>query len=96
MRLWSHARISHQHCRKTQGECHYHAALQIAKRQSLIATLPSKAAKIFTDDPDIVLREPPFDIPPIALKMAWSALLHHDAGHIWLRRLIGDVAAEMQ
>ena len=31
---------------------------------------------------------PPFDIPPIALKMAWSALLHHDAGHMWLRRLI--------
>ena len=75
---------------------HYHAALQIAKRQNLIATLPSKAAKIFKDDPNIVLREPPFDIPPIALKMAWSALLHHDAGHIWLRRLIGEVAADMQ
>jgi hypothetical protein len=27
--------------------------------------------------------------------MAWSALLHHDAGHIWLRRLISDVASEM-
>ncbi|WP_218312898.1 LysR family transcriptional regulator [Alteromonas antoniana] len=74
---------------------HYHAALQIAKTQNLIATLPSKAAKLFTDDPSVVLKAPPFDIPPIALKMAWSALLHHDAGHIWLRRLIGDVAAEM-
>ena len=74
---------------------HYHAALQIAKTQNLIATLPSKAAKLFADDPSVVLKAPPFDIPPIALKMAWSALLHHDAGHIWLRRLIGDVAAEM-
>ncbi len=74
---------------------HYHAALQIAKKQKLIATLPSKAARLFKHDPDVVIKEPPFDIPPIALTMAWSALLHHDAGHIWLRRLISDVASEM-
>jgi DNA-binding transcriptional LysR family regulator len=75
---------------------HYHAALQIAKTQNLIATLPSKAAKIFQDDPSVTIVKPPFDIPPIALKMAWSALLHHDAGHIWLRRLIGEVAADLE
>lgn len=74
---------------------HYHAALQLAKTQNLIATLPSRAAKIFKDDPDIVVLPPPFDIPPIALKMAWSALLQHDAGHIWLRRLIADVSERM-
>lgn len=74
---------------------HYHAALQIAKTQNLIATLPTKAARLFIDDPLVVLKAPPFDIPPIALKMAWSALLHHDAGHIWLRRLISDVAERM-
>lgn len=75
---------------------HYHAALQMAKNQKLIATLPSKAAKIFADDPLIKVVPPPFDIPPIALKMAWSALLQHDAGHIWLRRLISEVAENMQ
>lgn len=74
---------------------HYHAALQLAKTQNLIATLPSRAAKIFKNDPELVVLPPPFDIPPIALKMAWSALLHHDAGHIWLRRLIADVAERM-
>lgn len=74
---------------------HYHAALQMAKAQNLIATLPTRAAQIFKDDPAIKIVAPPFDIPPIALKMAWSALLHHDAGHIWLRRLIGDVANKM-
>ncbi|MEG3765732.1 LysR family transcriptional regulator [Alteromonas sp. 14N.309.X.WAT.G.H12] len=74
---------------------HYHAALQIAKTQNLVATLPSKAARLFKDDPNVIVKDPPFDIPPIALKMAWSALLHHDAGHIWLRRLIGEVAADI-
>lgn len=70
---------------------HYHVALQLAKAQNLIATLPSKAANLYANDPKVTIMEPPFDIPPIALKMAWSALLHHDAGHIWLRRLIAEV-----
>lgn len=74
---------------------HYHAALQLAKTQNLIATLPSRAARIYADDPELEITAPPFDIPPIALKMAWSALLHHDAGHMWLRRLIADVADSM-
>lgn len=74
---------------------HYHVALQLAKAQNLIATLPSKAAKLYQDDPDVTILPPPFDIPPIGLKMAWSALLHHDAGHIWFRRLIGGVAEQL-
>ena len=74
---------------------HYHVALQLAKAQNLIATLPSKAASLYKSDPSVVVLDPPFDIPPIALKMAWSALLHHDAGHIWLRRLISEVAASL-
>lgn len=70
---------------------HYHVALQLAKAQNLIATLPTRAAKLYSQDPEVEILAPPFDIPPIALKMAWSALLHHDAGHIWLRRLIAEV-----
>ncbi|MDF2176982.1 LysR family transcriptional regulator [Aliiglaciecola sp. CAU 1673] len=75
---------------------HYHVALQLAKEQQLIATLPSRAAKIYQDDPNMAILEPPFDIPPIALKMAWSALLQHDAGHIWLRRLIMETARDLE
>ena len=72
---------------------HYHMALWLAKEQGLIATLPTKATEIYADNSDVIVLEPPFDIPPIALKMAWSPLLHHDAGHIWLRRLIVEVGS---
>lgn len=75
---------------------HYHVAMQLAKTQNLVATLPSKIANMYADDPNICVLEPPFDIPPIGLKMAWSSLLHQDAGHIWLRRLISDVATEQK
>jgi DNA-binding transcriptional LysR family regulator len=74
---------------------HYHVALQLAKAQNLVATLPTKAANLYHSDPDVEILAPPFDIPPIALKMAWSALLQHDAGHIWLRRLIADIGAKL-
>jgi len=67
----------------------------LRKSRSLLLPYLVKLPVCFKHDPDVVIKEPPFDIPPIALKMAWSALLHHDAGHIWLRRLISDVASEM-
>lgn len=69
----------------------YHMAMWLAKEQGLIATLPTKATEMYADNDDVIIVDPPFDIPPIALKMAWSPLLHHDAGHIWLRRLIVEV-----
>ncbi|MDN4503772.1 LysR family transcriptional regulator [Alteromonadaceae bacterium BrNp21-10] len=74
---------------------HYHVALQLAKAQNLVATLPSRAAKIYADDPAVVILPPPFAVPEIELKMAWSALLQHDAGHIWLRRVMSDIAEQL-
>lgn len=70
---------------------HYHVALQLAKEQDLVATLPSRAANLYSHNPDVCIIPPPFEIPPFPLKMAWSALLQHDAGHIWFRRLITEV-----
>jgi hypothetical protein len=69
-------------------------AMWLAKEQGLIATLPTKATELYADNDKVKVLEPPFDIPPIALKMAWSPLLHHDVGHIWLRRLIVDVGSK--
>lgn len=70
----------------------YHVAMYLAK-EGLVATLPSKAAKLYEDSPDLVLREPPFAIPAIELKMIWSPLLQHDDGHRWFRQLLAEVAA---
>lgn len=70
----------------------YHVAMYLAK-EGLIATLPSKAAKLYEDSVDLVLRKPPFEIPSIELKMIWSPLLQHDDGHRWFRQLVADAAA---
>jgi DNA-binding transcriptional LysR family regulator len=75
---------------------HYQVAMQLAQQGDLIATLPSRAAELQLSNPKVVVKAPPFDIPEFELKLAWSPLLHHNAGHRWLRRLIVNAGQESQ
>ncbi len=74
---------------------HYPAAIQHAEQQDLIATVPLRAARAFEHTREIRLLRPPFDVPPIDLTMAWSPLLHQDAGHRWFRNLLRATAAQV-
>jgi DNA-binding transcriptional LysR family regulator len=74
---------------------HYQAAMTLAEQNDLIVTLPTRAALLKQDNPRVVLREPPLDIPPLELKMAWSPLLQHNPANKWLRKLIADTAREL-
>ena len=74
---------------------HYQAAMTLAEQNDLIVTLPTRAAQLKRDNPRVVLREPPLEIPPLELKMAWSPLLQHNPGNRWLRKLIVDTAREL-
>jgi len=73
---------------------HYQVAMLLAEQHDLVATLPSRAARLKSQSAKLVVKTPPFDIPAFELKMAWSPLLHHNADHQWLRRLITDIAME--
>ncbi len=74
---------------------HYQAAMMLAERNDLIVTTPSRAARLQRDNPRVVIKEPPFEIPPFALKMAWSPLLQHNPAHRWMRNLVVEVAASL-
>jgi len=74
---------------------HYQAAMTLAEQNDLIVTLPSRAAQLKLENPRVVLREPPLDIPPLELKMAWSPLLQHNPANRWLRKIIADTAREL-
>jgi DNA-binding transcriptional LysR family regulator len=74
----------------------YHVAMQLAYEDNLIATLPTKAAMLHKNDSNFTIIKPPFEIPEIELKMIWSPLLHHDASHIWFRKLVVAAAKECQ
>ena len=74
---------------------HYQAAMLLAEQTDLIVTLPSKAALLQQNNPRVVIKNPPFEIPSIDLKMAWSPLLHHNPAHRWMRRIAADAATEL-
>jgi DNA-binding transcriptional LysR family regulator len=70
---------------------HYQAAMSLAEQKDLIVTIPSRAAKLKQQNPRVVIRQPPFEIPPLELSMAWSPLLQNNPAHQWMRRLIVEV-----
>ena len=74
---------------------HYQAAMKLAELRDLVVTLPTRAARLAQDNPEVVILEPPFAIPEMELKMAWSPLLHHNPAHRWLRGVIVEVAQEV-
>ena len=73
---------------------HYQAAMLMAEQNDLIVTIPARAANLQTHNPRVVIIAPPFDIPLIDLKVAWSPLLQHNLAHQWMRRLIKTVAQQ--
>lgn len=74
---------------------HYQAAMQLAELHDLVITLPSKSANLQKDNPNVIILPPPFEIPEIELKMAWSSLQQHNPANQWLRGLIAEVATEL-
>jgi DNA-binding transcriptional LysR family regulator len=74
---------------------HYQAAMQLAELRDLVITLPTKAANLLKGNRAVIILAPPFEIPEIELKMAWSPLLQQNPAHQWLRRLIAEVARSL-
>ena len=74
---------------------HYESAMRLADLRDLVITLPSKAANRLKNNPSVIILPPPFEIPEIELTMAWSPLLQHSPAHQWMRRLIADVAQDV-
>lgn len=74
---------------------HYQMPALLAMNNDLVATLPTRVAEMQTHNSQLVVRTPPFDIRSFSLQMAWSPLLHHNAAHQWLRRLIEKEAERL-
>lgn len=71
---------------------HYQSAALLAEQKALVATIPTKAAAAQYNNPRLIVKEPPFEVPEFELKMAWSPLLQHNAAHQWIRGVISEVA----
>lgn len=70
---------------------HYSMPAMLAMDNDLVATLPTRVARMQRDNAGLVIKNPPFDIPELELKMAWSPLLNNNPAHKWLRQLTLEV-----
>lgn len=75
---------------------HYQAAMTLAEQNDLIVTLPTRATWLKRGNPRVVVRDCPFEVPPLELKMAWSPLLQHNPAHRWIRQLITQIARDLK
>jgi DNA-binding transcriptional LysR family regulator len=69
---------------------HYQMPALLAANNDLIATLPTRIARMQARSGELTMVEPPYEIPAFELKMAWSPLLHHNPPHQWMRALIAE------
>ncbi len=74
---------------------HYQAAMTLAEENDLIVTLPTRATWLKRDNPRVVVRDVPFNVPELELKMAWSPLLQHNPAHRWVRQTITTIARDL-
>jgi DNA-binding transcriptional LysR family regulator len=74
---------------------HYQTSMLLAEQNDLVVTLPTMAALLQANNPRLVIKPPPLDIPPLELKMAWSPLLQHNPANRWLRTLIVETARQI-
>ncbi len=71
---------------------HYQIIPLLVKQTSLVATMPTRAALLYKDAPELCIIDPPFVIPPIEVTMVWSPLLHHNSAHKWIRQTLISLA----
>jgi len=70
---------------------HFLSTILLVEQTNLIATLPSRAAKVLSERLDIQILEPPVDIPSFDIKTYWHERFHQDAANQWLRNLISSI-----
>lgn len=60
-----------------------------------IALIPGRIAELLQDTAQIRLLAPPIPLRDPTFAMAWPPLYDRDQGHLWIRALIAQVAAEL-
>lgn len=70
---------------------HYMSVPAIIERSDLVVVLPRTVANTYAHNPNVMMIEPPLDIPRYDLKQYWHARFHEAPRSVWLRRLIMSV-----
>lgn len=62
----------------------------------LLTVIPSRMARTLGHYVNVKVLQPPIDIAPLDELLIWHTRDKEDAGHIWLRKLFREVAAQLE
>ena len=71
---------------------HFYSALAIVARSDLILTAPAALSRLVSDNLSVVTLPAPLRLPRHSVNLTWHERFSKDQGHVWLRRLVSDVA----
>lgn len=66
---------------------------RIVARTELIVIVPRILGEVLVTQEPVRLLDPPFALPPYAVKQHWHERFHADAGNAWLRRTMSELFA---
>jgi DNA-binding transcriptional LysR family regulator len=72
------------------------ASVMALTRSDMIASVTWGAAKTFSAAGPLVLRELPFEVPPVDFRLVWNRRFKDSPAHIWLRRKFTAIGAEIE
>jgi DNA-binding transcriptional LysR family regulator len=73
---------------------HFSVVPFVVARTGCIATVSRRLAQVYSNDPQLALREPPIEMHTRALQMIWHQRTDADEGARFLRSLVQEAAAD--
>lgn len=70
---------------------HFSTAARVVRQTDLLSVFPRSYVAVSGVGADVVVRDPPFELPRIEVGMLWHRRRERDLAHRWLRRTIGSV-----
>ncbi|MBS0452852.1 MAG: LysR family transcriptional regulator [Proteobacteria bacterium] len=64
---------------------------RIVARTELLVIVPRVLGEVLATQEPVKMVEPPFALPPYAVKQHWHERFHADAGNVWLRRTMAQL-----
>ncbi|MFV0244712.1 MAG: LysR family transcriptional regulator [Qingshengfaniella sp.] len=66
----------------------------LLERSDLVATMPERLARLFSDRYDLAIFLPPIELPRLTIRMMWHKSTQHSPAHVWLRTLISEICRD--
>ncbi len=71
---------------------HFHLTPRLVESSQMVATIPTKLARYFTQHYALNMFTPPIELKDFQYSMVWSGLAQHDPAGVWLRSKVVQAA----